>query len=461
MERDYRDRLLRSDPAMPFLLLAVTILIAGGVFGCFAAAQYVFPALFRDGLPFQRTRPLHVYLVISWILTAAIGGLYHYLPPATGRPLPYPRLAGVHFVFHAATICIATGFLAAGIFGGREYQEYPPQTGIMVGLSWILFFPNFFGSVRGRFRHGPVYFWSWTTGLVFYLITTAESFLWLFPWFRDNIVRDVTVQWKSMGSMVGSWNMLVYGTSLYVMERITGDKEAAKSKEAFLLYALGLMNLMLNWGHHTYIVPAAGWVREVSYAISMTELLIFGHLLLQARKKITDARRAWHDAACRFLYAGEFWIFLNLALAILISIPAINRYTHGTHITVAHAMGTTIGINTMLLMGSLFFILTEKGNVGLRPMHRTLLAGTWITNLSLLLFFISMIAGGIIKISERTSPFHDSLQKLLPFFRVFMVSGILVFVGLSILAFAFLAITFRKPRPTVARTRHPEALSTS
>ena len=40
--------------------------------------------------------------------------------------------------------------------------------------------------------------------------------------------------------------------------------------------------------------------------------------------------------------AADIWIFLTLVLAIAMSIPAINVYTHGTHITVAHTMGATM-----------------------------------------------------------------------------------------------------------------------
>ena len=50
---------------------------------------------------------------------------------------------------------------------------------------------------------------------------------------------------------------------------------------------------------------------------------------------------------------------LNLVLSISISIPAINFYTHGTHITVAHAMGSTIGINTLLLLASITLIVDD------------------------------------------------------------------------------------------------------
>jgi len=52
--------------------------------------------------------------------------------------------------------------------------------------------------------------------------------------------------------------------------------------------------------------------------------------------------------------------FLSLSLAIAMSVPAINVYTHGTHFTVAHTMGTTIGINSFLLLAFVFDILENK-----------------------------------------------------------------------------------------------------
>jgi nitric oxide reductase subunit B len=54
--------------------------------------------------------------------------------------------------------------------------------------------------------------------------------------------------------MVGSWNMLVYGTGIYLMEKTSGNGKAGPLPPAFFFYFLGLINLMFNWGHHTYIV---------------------------------------------------------------------------------------------------------------------------------------------------------------------------------------------------------------
>ena len=42
------------------------------------------------------------------------------------------------------------------------------------------------------------------------------------------------------------------------------------------------------------------------------------------------------------------------------SIPAFNLYTHGTQITVVHAMGTTIGINTMIVLAGVFYCLPDE-----------------------------------------------------------------------------------------------------
>ena len=117
-----------------------------------------------------------------------------------------------------------------------------------------------------------------STGLIFFLITIEAQLLAIII-FNDNIIRDVTIQWKAMGSMVGSWNMLVYGTAMFAMEKILETKKINQSKIAFFFYFLGLTNLMFNWGHHTYIVPASPTVKLIAYSISMTELLILANII--------------------------------------------------------------------------------------------------------------------------------------------------------------------------------------
>jgi nitric oxide reductase subunit B len=440
---------MRRNVAFLFILVSLVCLVAGVFFGVCGGLQYILPEFLRNTLAFTKTRPLHVTLVITWIFTAAVGGIYYYLPQITKRKLFSNRLALIHFNLFLITGIIILFCYMAGYFGGREYIEFPPILGIPLIACWILFLINFFKTlpIRIAFRAqskalfrkiggGSIYHWMWATGIIFFLITISESYLWQIPFFRDSIVRDMTVQWKALGAMVGSWNMLIYGTGFYVMEKISGDDKISRSPLTFFFYFLGLTNLMFNWGHHTYIVPASPWIKNIAYIISMTELLILGNIIYNWRKSLNTAKKHFHIIPYRLISAADIWIFLNLTLAIIISVPGINYYTHGTHITVAHAMGATIGINTMLVLSSLYFI-AEKEFMSLLTAHfKSIRLGFWIANISLLFFWIAMLGAGFAKAVEKEidTPFQLIMEKLKPWFHAFTSSGLGVFIGLLLLA---------------------------
>ena len=414
-----------------FVLIAISSLLLGLIFGVLGSVQYVYSGFLKNSLSFQKMRPLHVYLVINWIFTAAAGAIYYYVPYFSERKLYSTVLAKVHLWLQIViNLIVVIGFFF-GIFGGREYLEFPPYIISLIILAWILFMINFFATVKPDYPKVPVYIWSWSTGLLFFLITIVEAQLWQIPFFNNNIIRDVTVQWKAMGSMVGAWNMLVYGTAMFVMEKATGDKNINRSTAAFFFYFLGLTNLMFNWGHHTYIVPSSGFVKTVSYVISMTETLILFNIIYSFRKTYLKTNPHRHFLSFRLLTYAEVWILLNLILALTMSVPAINYYTHGTHITVAHAMGATIGINTMLLLASLVLIADDvigEGIVKTKPF-------TWgivVLNISLLIFWISLIGMGLCKIAalQQHKGFYEVMDKLLPYFKIFAASGAFILVGL-------------------------------
>lgn len=435
--------------AKAFLMLALSYLLLALSFGIIGGFQYIFPDFLKDSLSFQKTRPLHVYLAITWIFTAAQAGIYYYLPKIAKRPIYWQQGVWLHFALQAVnSLIIITGFFA-GYFGGREYLEFPPLLGVFIMLSWVPFAINCIATLKPDFKTAPVYIWMWCTGILFFFITLSESYLWLFDFFRTNMVRDITVQWKAIGSMVGSWNMLVYGTGMYLMAKMSGDDKSARSPMAFFFYFLSLTNLMFNWGHHTYIVPAASWVKMVAYIISMTELLIFGNIILQWKKTMTAARKNYHELPYRLLSFADIWIFLNLILAIFISVPAFNLYTHGTHITVAHAMGTTIGINTMLLMASVFYLLKNENNFAFQKTKKWVSRGVYITNFSLLVFWSSILASGIVKIigTRHNETFFYISQKSLPYFKAFAYSGIFIYIGLGIMIATAFRIAFKKKLP--------------
>ena len=417
---------------LKFMRLGMMALSVGLLFGVIGGFQFVFPEFIRE-LLFTKTRPLHVSLVVSWIFLAAIGGIYFYLPRQCNLKLASYRAVNWHFWIFVVTGLAILGCYLTGRFGGREYMEYPAVLSIPIFLSWIMFGINYFNTVRQDKKPWPVYYWMWGTGIVFFFITFCEAYLWLIPYFRDSMVREIIVQWKAYGALTGSWNMLVYGTALYVATRISGNDKVARSKLAFSLYFLGLFNLMFGWAHHTYLVPSLPWIRTFAYAVSMTELLILGKILWDWRASLSDWQKNRYCSAYRFLFAADIWIFINLIVALIISVPAWNLYTHGTHITVAHAMGSTIGINTMILLSSIYYVLREELPEQVRSdCGSQVTIGFWMANVSLGVFFVALMAAGVGKFMFDGASFQEMMLSIRPFLIVFAVSGITLMLGLWI-----------------------------
>ena len=437
---------LNNNPiAKKFIVAGLLLLSTGFIFGLTGALQYVLPGFLKQVFSFERTRPLHVSSIVFWILLCSMGAVFVYLQQHTGKKIFSSRLLQIQLGLFVIDIILILISYCFGVFGGREYWEFNPLLAIPVIAGWILFGYNFIRSV-GNIKNQPVYVWMWITGIVFFLFTFLESYLWIFPYFSRHLVNDMTVQWKSYGSMVGAWNMLIYGSSIYLMEKISGNKQYARSKIAFILYATGLFNLMFNWGHHIYTLPTHHYIQYISYAVSMTELFILGRIIFQWKSTLKAAQKYRHHMAYRFLWYADIWIFLNLVLAILMSVPAVNVYTHGTHITVAHAMGTTIGINSFLLLGIACDIL-EDTSVSARLNTRLLKKGQQLTNVSLFVFWIALIGAGIVKSKWQMSPikpaYFELMLQLRPYFMTFFFAGIGITTGFMIIIIPLIRHHFR------------------
>lgn len=420
--------------------LALVLLLVALLLGVLAAIAYLFPSS-AAMLPFRQLRPMHVSAALFWILSGASAGVAHYLRETRGEKRSTMLFTGFTVTW---TLTIISIFITYGLgeFGGREYWEFPPWLCAPLLVAWLFFMADHFHDRLRRPKEAPLYLWMWSTGVLFFLITFLEQNLWQVPWFRENFLREITVQWKSNGAMVGAWNQMIYGTALYLMVKLTGDGGMARGWKPFAFWFLGLSNLMFNWGHHLYNAPTAGWIRHVAYGISMAEWVLLINIIRGFKAKMDERRRYDHLLTYRFLLASEAWVFLNLFLALLMSIPAINRYTHGTHITVAHAMGATIGINTMILLASLSYMLRlDNGGAVVR---QRITRGLWIGMASLLVFWGVLIIAGVMKGYRSVAMgMVDHAQVMAPVndvLMVFLLAGVGLLGGLGLIAIELLRV---------------------
>lgn len=420
-----------------FIIIALVALFLGMFFGLLGGLQYVFPDFIKEKLPFNAIRPLHTLFVVSWILLAAIGGIYYYLTSNPSILFFKKNLIKWHFwLFILTGIGIAISYLSKN-FAGKEYLEFPSFFYFPIVLGWILFGINYFKSMLPSFKNWPVYYYMWSTGIVLMIFHFTEAHLWLLPYFRDNFVQNIAMQWKAGGSYVGSWNMLVYGTALFVMAKISGDNSYATSKKAFFFYFLGLTNLMFGWAHHIYMVPTASWIRYFAYGISMTEWIILFSIIYDWKKNLPQEKKIQFSIAYKFMLLADLWVFINIVVALLISIPSINLFTHGTHITVAHSMGTTIGINTLILFSSITYIFNTEFSFTYKTVKK-LKKGIQLFHISFLLFFVTLLIMGVNKSiwlfgqSTKTfSKFQES-QHILNLAFVLFGLGIITGIGIII-----------------------------
>jgi nitric oxide reductase subunit B len=279
----------------------------------------------------------------------------------------------------------------------------------------------------------PVYYWMWLTGLVFFIFTFIENYLWIFPYFREHFIADMTIQWKVNGSLVGAINQIIYGVAFYLMEKISGDEKSSYQKLSFAMYFLGMFNLMFNWGHHIYLLPTEKFIHYIAYAVSMTEWIILIRIFYKWSKQIKENKQFYYFFPYRFLMAADYWVTINLSLALFMSIPAINLFTHGTHITVAHAMGTTIGINTMIIIAAAFYFIKPTFNNSKWKQFGTITF--WLVQGTLFLFLSSLIGMGIHRAIWQAGLTSESFSKMSSssenWVLLFIIFGTILFLSMG------------------------------
>ena len=434
-----------------YIQFALVLLLGSLAFGLLATFAFLYPETYNSFLPFYQLRPFHVSAALFWIITGATAGIMHFKKEVFFDVKIRKWPDHTFIVIWIATILAIFACYSFRLFGGREYWEFPPILCLPLLVSWLIYTGSYFIQwVRSK-QPKPVYVYMWSTGIFFFLVTFLEQNLWQIPWFRSSFLKEITVQWKSNGSMVGAWNQMIYGTIVYIMVKISGKNTIAEGKKVYFFYFLGLINLMFNWGHHIYNVPNGSWIRNVSYVVSVTELLFFVNIIIGFKNTLDERRRLKHMIPYRFLNAAEFWVFANLALVLFMSVPAVNRYTHGTHITVAHAMVATIGINSMILLGSLGYMM--KIDEQPEKMKRLINIAYWISQVSLLFFWLSLVAAGIIKgyrsVTLNMTNFQEMMEPVMKVIKIFSIAGIGLVIGLGIIAVCYISVITKRNTGTL------------
>jgi nitric oxide reductase subunit B len=401
------------------------------------------------GLSFQQLQPLHTFFAVCWIYMAGVATIYHFLFSRLTSPSEgFLRRARWGLCLWITAGVITVCLIALKQFTGREYLPFHPLASVLTIAGWICLAINF-GSVVWR-DFSTAFVWMWAVSLGLFLCTFVEAHLYLVPFISHRPLMDIAIQWKSYGALVGSFNLIVYGASLYVASQVSGCDKYARSRLAFLMFFIGILNSFTNYGHHTYHLPQSHFVKWFSFSVSMLEILIW----LKIGWDLWGARRQWairdaHQTNRRFFVFATFWTFIQLWVAILISVPPLNSLIHGTHVVTAHAMGSMIGIDSMILWGCGFFLLAHL-NPSLTNTRTWRAAGHFgiVFNALFTIFWLSLLTKGIVFGWTRFTGYSSQLfVRLESWFPVlFLGSGILIVLCMVAMLLPWMMELFPRPR---------------
>jgi len=354
---------VRQFATMTFLrgaLVAMAVTVVFGLLGALYSIPSLAPSFQSVGLDLRQLRPIHTTFASAWIFLGGVAVVHRWLQDHAGPPTPGDRWRLRIQV--AAWAVAGAGILATllvGIGSGREYVGFHPIFSALIIIGWLCYTWNFFRAAGPGFFQHPLYVTMWGIGMLFFMVTFAEQHMYLLPAVFENPLQDLQVQWKASGTLVGAFNLFVYGSIIYIGERISRDPRYGHSKVAYALFGVGLLNSFTNFAHHTYHLPQDHIVKWISFVVSMTEITILCRAVYDLLKLLRATEQREFCAARGSFAASKYWSVFILVSAVIISVPPLNAVIHGTYAVTGHAMGATIGIDTMVLIGALIWILGE------------------------------------------------------------------------------------------------------
>ena len=394
------------------------------------------PSLRSSGLTLQHLRPIHESFAFAWVFLGGVTVVHAWLislgGPFCGAERMRFRAMIALWLTAGAGIIVS---LLAGRFTGREYAGYHPAFGAMILTGWALFAWNFFARAGFSLRGKPVYVWMWTAAIPLFAITFLEANAYTLEWISRRPLRDIAIQWKANGVMGGSFNLLAYGSMMWIAGKMRGNDSYAHSTTGFLLFAVGIINTFTNYGHHTFHLPQTAWVHWVSFLVSMIEVILLAKVtidLWNLRRKAPPAPDLAVPA--RFASSVTLWTCLMLASAIAMSVPPVNSLIHGTHIVTAHAMGTMIGIDSMILWCAMSWAARQLAG----PAHAAV-RDPWmrraVTALDhLLIVFLTLFAirGASAGLARQLGPSAPDLSRFVAAFPALMVAVGFTFASVAL-----------------------------
>ncbi|MBV6325707.1 cbb3-type cytochrome c oxidase subunit I [Duganella violaceipulchra] len=444
-----------------FLSCAVVWLVAGSLAGLTSSIKLHEPdwLVQQAWLTFGRIRTIHLNIIAyGWAPMAAFGIANWLLPRLLKTPLIGGRFAILGCMIWNAGLIAGVGCIAAGISDGMEWLEIPWQVDILIVIGGALMgLPLVYTLQARKVDHLYVSVWYMGAALFWFPILFLIANL---PAVHFG-VEQATMNWWFGHNVLGLfYTPMALASVYYFLPKIIG-----RPVQSYNLSLLGFWTLAFFYGqvggHHLIGGPVPAWLITLSIVQSMMMIIpVISFSINQHMTMRGYFSKLIYSPTLRFIVLGGMMYTLSSLQGSFEALRAVSTVAHFTHFTVAHAHLGLYGFFTMVMFGSIYFVMPRVMSWEW-PYPSLIAAHFWLVVFGFSIYFIGLSIGGWLQglaMLDAAKPFMESVKVTIPYLQSRSVGGAIMTLGHLVFAGHFVAMILRYgPARTGAALLHTSA----
>lgn len=377
-----------------YCLSAVALFAVQSIVALLGAIDLVIPDL-PSPIPFEFGRAIHLALSEFWPLIGTMGMVYFFTSAELKREIYSPRLArwqyGIVMIFSLSVF----GSLAFKMGNGREFLEGLPIFYLGICLALALASYNLVQTLLTNKRTITPAAAIMTVGTVFLLLFLLPNTLTYVNPIADEATKFWIVHlWEEMAFELTSAGFIA---TFYVVSGLA--PRAQIEKWLYLEAFLAVIGGFFGTGHHYYWIGFPAFWLVLGSLFSIVEVLPVGMLAHMTYKGLKSAAiKSKRVKLTLWLLLSSIFHHLTGAslLGLIMTIPWINLYAHGTYITSGHAHLALFGTLGFAVLAGCYYILS-RGSEPSRQEYRLGVLAVILLNGGLIVMASGLLAAGFME----------------------------------------------------------------
>ncbi len=417
-------------PVLLFFGAALFWLLAGSLFGFVASWKLHSPLFLADWswLTFGRIRSAHLNaMAYGWASQAAIGVGIWLMARLCRAPLKSAPVLMIATGLWNLGVAIGISGILAGDSQSIEWLEFPAYATPLLFLAYGLI--AIWAVIMFASRQvGHVYVSQW------YLLA---AFFW-FPWLYGTaniLIQGIGVNGVALGAVnwwfghnvLGLWfTPIGLAAAYYFIPKVIG-----RPVHSYYLSALGFWSLALfySWNgmHHLIGGPFPVWlvtasiVASIMMTIPVVTTAINHHMTMRGHFHMLGL-----SPTLRFVVFGAMSYTVVSLQGVSMAFRSWNKLTHFTHYTVAHAHLGLYAFFTMIMFGSMYYIVPRLTQCEWRS-PRLIKLHFWLSAYGIIAMFGVLSIAGLAQGAWLNDPqieFIKTVQVTIPYLMARSLSGV-------------------------------------